>query len=915
MEAKQTVNRQFSAMTGILCLVLAMVGLLLVGGAYKPLTIAAGFAAVYLLLCRDTASLRNLPSLLLMGYVLFSGISIFWAMSGKFFLREYSKIFIAATIFLFIMLGNRFGRTEARRVYAVISGVSAIYAILSCEAATGGLTVKLLSLFPSLRSVDVGFESGTRLTGIFANANISATIFGIGILCGIALLCEAQERSDRVIGAVLLTCNAYVFLLSFSMGGTFAFAVGVIAYLVFAGAERSSALIRMLEVAVPTLVAVFIAFPFFESEDGTRLLPLLIMGVAAALVAVIENFLALRAATLLAARPKLAIAFPVAVVGLLIAYVLVGYNFTSAYTFGTDTLRRAAYPMAGTYTMETDSSAAVRVKVTSQNSSEVMMHTATTLYSGDLQGASFTVPEDSEVCYFDFAAAEGTVLEEAVLRGATAVEIPLHYPLFPGFIANRLQGLWANQNAIQRVVFFEDGMKLFALSPIVGSGVGAFETGVTSVQEFYYETRYVHNHYIQVLLEGGVIGLLLFVGALLTLMLALFRRRRQQGEFAFAYPAMWGVLLLLCIHLFVEVSFSMVIVQGFAYAVFAVAIRSCAQEGETVQDEAAVLRDRRLRAVGMLAALLPFAYSLSILGNLYASALMERKVGSMEEFLDNTELAVTLDLYESNDARASYIMAVASNGMADYVDQANVYASQLQKVHSNSIPRYLVQYYLATVQPERAAAAALSGAAYSGSKAAVWNETINRFRQSLLYGEEIADFGGRTTIDGLLAYYEALQLRNRESMETIALDSYSMDFLSKLRAVAACDADEVKNWLRERIFDLAYACDADEDGVPDQMRVLRGSAAAEEGGLSLSAGSALRFVFCPKYVADTRVFIRCAQPRSMEVQLADGTVLQGTVADDSVYFDIPADQLAAETELTLHSSAAQTVETMTVSLA
>ena len=87
----------------------------------------------------------------------------------------------------------------------------------------------------------------------------------------------------------------------------------------------------------------------------------------------------------------------------------------------------------------------------------------------------------------------------------------MKYTLLPGFIANRLQGLRANQNAIQRTVFFRDGMRMFAQSPLVGSGVGSFETGVTGVQDFYYETKYIHNHYIQILLEDGILGFVPFL--------------------------------------------------------------------------------------------------------------------------------------------------------------------------------------------------------------------------------------------------------------------------------------------------------------------------------------------------------------------------------------------------------------------
>ena len=53
-------------------------------------------------------------------------------------------------------------------------------------------------------------------------------------------------------------------------------------------------------------------------------------------------------------------------------------------------------------------------------------------------------------------------------------------------------------------MYRQDALQLWRFSPVVGNGVGAFETGVTAVQDYPYETKYVHNHYLQLLLEDGV---------------------------------------------------------------------------------------------------------------------------------------------------------------------------------------------------------------------------------------------------------------------------------------------------------------------------------------------------------------------------------------------------------------------------
>src|SRR5699024_4456294 len=124
------------------------------------------------------------------------------------------------------------------------------------------------------------------------------------------------------------------------------------------------------------------------------------------------------------------------------------------------------YPDAGTYTLDVTADTPLTVMIESQNQQDTMMHTSTVLYNGDADGAAFTVPEDSLVVYFNFTAPEGGTVEAVTYQGdGGSGELKLGYKLLPGFMANRLQGLFANQNAIQRTVFFEDGIKLFLRSP------------------------------------------------------------------------------------------------------------------------------------------------------------------------------------------------------------------------------------------------------------------------------------------------------------------------------------------------------------------------------------------------------------------------------------------------------------------
>ena len=146
-------------LTAALWLAFAVLGLLHFGGVgAKWMTLLAGVGVIALLFFGDEKRLWNLPSLLLLSYAAFSWVTIFWAMSGKFHLREGSKILIAVFFFLLVAMHGRFDRAFARRVMGVIAGVSTIYALLSVEAVSTGITKLLLERLPAIDTEKIVFN-------------------------------------------------------------------------------------------------------------------------------------------------------------------------------------------------------------------------------------------------------------------------------------------------------------------------------------------------------------------------------------------------------------------------------------------------------------------------------------------------------------------------------------------------------------------------------------------------------------------------------------------------------------------------------------------------------------------------------------------------------------------------------------
>lgn len=798
MRARINGKKNSAWVTAALCLAFAVLGLLHFGGAgTKWMTLLAGLGVIALLLLGDRKRIWNAPSLLLLGYAAFSWVTIFWAMSGKFHLREWSKILIAVFFFLFVAMHKKFDGAFARRVMGVIAGISAIYALLSIEAVSTGLTKTLLARLPALDAEKIVFQN-SRLNGIFGNANIEASIYAIGIFCAVALVCGAERKWQRILFTVTLSVSAFAFLLVFSMGAIACFGAAVAVYLVCAGKGRCAVLLRMLSAAVPTLVCGFIAFALLNSERSALVLALLLAN--AGVSALLELTVSARLSAVLERHEKLAFGVLIAVALGAAVYIAAALKVTGPYTFGSF-IDRSAKLGVGEHTVTVEADGEVTGWIYSWDTLGMLTGERTSLHYGKVeQEVTIHVPEGSEICGFNFSAEPGVTIYRAVIDGVQ--EIPLNFRLLPGFAANRLQTISASSSPIIRAMYRQDALRLWRFSPVVGNGVGAFETGVTSVQDYPYETKYVHQHYLQVLLEDGVVGLALFAGALAAMLLALWKKRKQmqENEYYWLYPALCAEFVMNGAQMCWDVSMSMIVFLCMTYAVYGLIVATCA---EPFAEKAAAEENgkkKKAQAKGfdtsLLARNIGIGFTavvlLTLCGNLYAASKANAPVGSTDEFMSNLSAAARLDLYEYNDKKLSYVVASLNEGGEAYRAQADEYAAQLAGAQSNTIPRYLVGYYLQTEQYDKAIDEAILGASYSASDADTWDDCAALLNEALfqnmltpLLTEERAALMAKLT-----EYYDALQAYNASALVPVELSESAQAFFDKIVILNGCMDDD-----------------------------------------------------------------------------------------------------------------------------
>lgn len=662
-----------------------------------------------------------------------------------------------------------------RLIFRTLTGCCGIFGLISVDGSSLNLLTPAFARVMGLLGAEydpstMGYEAGVRVTGVFSNANVSAGLLAFGILLSLYLLRTADGNRRRLAAYFLLGVNSLAFFLSFSLGAMAAFALACLIYLLAEPAEsRLELLFLMAGSIVSTVVLAFAAYAFLGREGAVAVIPVLCALVNGGVIWLLHEKLGKALLTKLCGRGKV---LGLSLGGLALAaavYLVLAVNLTGAVSLEAgQELSRAAYLAPGSYTVTAEGTDPA-VTVYSQNDAELMMHTRTVLYEGTLSGADFSVPADSKVVWFVFSG-------EGELSGVTlsdGTSLKLGYKLLPGFAANRLQGLRANQNFIQRLVFFRDGIALWKQSPLLGFGLAAVEGRLTQVQSFYYETKYIHNHFIQVLDELGVVGLVSF-GAMLMAALVLLLKQRRRRTMLFSVLA--ACLTMMIAHSLTEVVWSTAMYQITTFLLFAALILTYGQPMARLSARAAgAVTAAALQVLGLISAAL-LGSSMLAAGKMVKIQNGTANIGSQQEFLSAMERLILLDAYDDEAYRVNYIGNALQSGSMEYRAKAGQYAEALRASNEYTACSDAANYYyLPTGQLDRYFDASRAAIAQVASNKDAWNNQITLYQEifSTLSQEDMEDY-----LAGVLATKDYLQQYSQGRMEEIALTEENQAFLN-----------------------------------------------------------------------------------------------------------------------------------------
>lgn len=775
MKLTQELRRPW--LTPVLAVFYFFVTCLMLQGCNKGITMLLLLAAVAaIILAGERLGQRmTWPALLLGLYVVMDGISTLYAPSGKFALYEFLKVAAAACMALLLtaLEPERPGRT-GRCAATVLETAGALASLVSIDMVSTQLLYKLLNALTAPLGAPVllgNVLQEQRLKTIFENPNVFAGCAGVAILLALGLAVSTDDKKERCLHLSCLLLNSTAFLLAVSRGAMAAVAAAFLLYLLLErGQRRAVSFVLMMETLALSGAAALCVLPAYAAAGQTiQVLPLLAVLAAAAALCVLDIFAGRPLALRMARRMKTVNIALLAALGVVALLAAAAVSWTGAITLQSgESITRGAYLGEGEYTLHVDADGPVMVTVQTQTQEDAVMNRKQTAYKGEADGATFAAPADNRSVTFQIRADEAVHISSIRYEGTASGELKLKYKLLPEAIAGRIQTLRSEGNVVQRLVYIKDAMQLSRRSPVVGLGMGAFENGIYSVQSYHYETKYVHNHYVQTMVDTGVIGLALWLGLLGTSAAAVIRQwRRERTETQTMASALGALLLFLMIHAAVEVIFSNGYFLPFGLGALAVINLTCGQmlPLRRVGDKT---RRWMVRAEGL--GLVAFVVLLTM--NLWAAQLARRGT------YDAAAQAAEVDPYEWADHKLAYVYnASAEEALPENMQETLVrYMADLEKLNSNSVPKYLAEAYFNLGNVEKGFAMLEKYVDYTSSDPNTWDTS---FRIVMQHSD-----GGEAFRQGAAQLLEKLERWNQQNLGAITLSEDVTAYLGELQGAA-----------------------------------------------------------------------------------------------------------------------------------
>lgn len=719
------------------------------------------------------------PAIGFLAYGVVCGLAAVYALHGDYAVNEYYKLIASVSVAVIALA--RFDRRHVRGLLWGIAAVCAVISVVCTDLASGGPLFAPFNGF--IESLGGTFEGtwqsgwGERVNGIYNDANVTAGILALGSLCGLHLTLAGKRWWERLLSCLLTGTNGLGLFLTTSRAGILCFGLALLAYLAAVGSGERTRLFFLMFLNAAAAVGLSMAVTGVELE-GTAV-PDAAMVLCGLPVFALYEFPARWLARKLEGRGK-AMAAVLALLALAVGcYGWIALRTTGPYTFNENrnVIIRVADLAAGEYTLSVKYPERMGYYVEPCPEMDGWMWFEDT---EDVKEFDFTVEESGPI-QFRFFGEPGGMMEWARLSDGT--EIPLGYPLLPGFLVERLQGGLDTQGSVSyRLQYDRDGWELFKQKPLLGWGLGGTEGALTSVQPFYYESLFLHNHVLQVMCDCGLLGAAPFLAFLLGSAWLLLRRlweSRKEGGDPLA-AALLGCWVMANAHGLMELNFS---IRAYQCEAFTVLLLPVVLYGKPLVPPG---KEKARRVCGYA-----FAGALCVYLGVFAFGLERHRMaereargfstGSAEAFMEQTRRWIRMDWFDQEQNKLNFVGNAVILGDNRYEEDMVRYAADLRRTGTYGACTGLAEYYYRPLgQLEEVFACTREAVAREASSSDAWNQQVSYYRDNLLPGISAED--ADVYLEGVLALADYLEEWNQGRQEEIELTGENRAFLDRARS-------------------------------------------------------------------------------------------------------------------------------------